>query len=270
MSTRTDDLRLPAMDWRRMLSSPWVAPAPAAPRLRVLAFGPLRIERDGVPLTRSGKVPRKPLDLLALLVAHGCRPLDAGTVMDELWPSLDANAPRASLDMAVSRLRKLLGEPAAVCFSEGRLSLDPLLVWSDVAAFETLTEAAAVGSERAPWQALSLYTDALLGGGPAGARLLGRRQQLAQRLCDMSLEAAARLQACGAYPAACRLLQRALECVPLCEPLYRALMQAQLAQGERAETLRTYQRLAELLPATLGTVPASATRALADQARALA
>lgn len=263
----TDTRALPDLDWRSLLPGLqpplWAEP----PHLRVQAFGALRIVRDGMPLQPQGKAPRKPLELLALLVAQGGRPLDTATVIDELWPSLDANAPRASLDMAVSRLRRLLGQPAAVRCSGGCLSLSPQHLWSDVAAFETLVQAAAAGSERAPWQALALYTDALLGGAPVGGRLLARRQQLAQQLRDLALTAAQRLQACGAHVQAVRLLQRALECEPLCEPLYRALMQAQLALGERAEVLRTWQRCGELLHTQLGVAPAAATAALAAQAR---
>lgn len=251
-----------ALDWRRLLAGHWTAPEPMTARLRIHAFGPLRIELDGQALQIPGKAPRKPLDLLALLVAQGCRPLDVGTVMDELWPSLDAEAPRASLDMAVLRLRKLLGMPSAVRVCEGRLSLDPQRVWTDVAAFESLCEAAADGHQRAPWQAMALYTDALLGTGPIGARLLARRQCLAQRLCDLAVDGAGRLLACGAHAQAQRLLQRALDCEPLCEPLYRALMQAQLAQGERAEALRTFKRCSDLLLAGFGTPPGAATLGL--------
>lgn len=250
-----------ALDWRHML------PALQAPRIRVHAFGALRIECDGQPLQPEGKVPRKPLELLALLVAQGSRALDAAEVVDELWPSLDAEAPRASLDMTVSRLRRLLGRAEAVRCAGGQLWLDPRQLWSDVAAFETLAQAADAGSERAPWQALALYRDALLGAAPLRGRLLARRQQLQRQLCELALDSAQRLQSCGASAQAARLLQRALDCEPLCEPLHRALMQAQMALGERAEVLRTWQRCDELLRGNLGVPPTASTAALAALAR---
>lgn len=258
----------PLTDWHHLLPTRHAPAASDLPRLRVQAFGALRIERDGVPLEPEGKAPRKPLELLALLVAQGGRALDASEVIDELWPSLDAEAPRASLDMAVSRLRRLLGQPEALRFSGGRLWLDPQRLWCDVAAFETLRLAADAGSERAPWQALALYHEPLLGGSTIGGRLLVRRQQLARQLCDLALTAAQRLQACGAADQAARLLQRALDCEPLCEPLHRALMQAQLALGERAEVLRTWLGCDMLLRTRLGVAPTAATAALAALARA--
>lgn len=237
------------------------------PRLRVMVLGPLRVDRDWQPLQAARKAQHRPLDLLALLAAQGGRPLETASVIDTLWPSLEANAPRASLDMALCRLRRLLGDPAAVVCAEGQLRLDPQRVWTDVAAFEALVQVAEAGGERAPWQALALYSGPLLGTAPVGPALLARRQQLAQRLCEVALDASARLVACGAADRGGRLLQRAIECEPLCEPLYRRLMQVQLALGENAEALRTAQRCHDLLQSALGIPPSAQTLALAEQAR---
>ena len=267
-----DGPRPPALatDWRRLMAGSWQPPALVEPRLRVRALGPLRITRDGAALLPSRPPERPALQLLALLVAHGCRPLDAGTVAHELWPRLDAARRPAALHRAVQRLHHLLGVPDALQADGGQLGLNPQALWSDVAAFEALTEAAAAGSERAPWQALALYQDALLGTGPVSPRLLARRQHLAQRLCDLATEGAARLRACHAGASAARLLQQALACEPLCEPLYRELMRTQLALGERAEALRTHERCAQLLQAALGVAPSAATEALAAAARSRA
>ena len=97
--------------------------------------------------------------------------------MDELWPSLEAEAPRASLDMALSRLRKLLELPDAVRWVDGQLLLEAPWVWTDVAAFEARCEAAeAVGAQAgtALTEALALYTAPLLGNMGGAPRLRGR------------------------------------------------------------------------------------------------
>lgn len=238
--------------------------------LRVRAFGPLHIERDGAPLGRVGKTQRKPLDLLALLVAEGGRPLDVALVIDELWPSLEANAPRASMDMAVTRLRRLLGVPTAVQLADGRLTLDPRQVWTDVAAFEALADTAERGDAQAALAAIDLYSETLLGSGPLGGRLLARRQQLALRFGLLVQSAGSALLAQGQALHACRLYQRALCRDPLSEPLHRALIGAQIRLGERAEALRSFQRCRDLLHALLGVPPAPSTLALVHQVRGVA
>jgi LuxR family maltose regulon positive regulatory protein len=241
---------------------------PASLRLR--AFGPLRIERDGVTLGTVGRAQRKPLDLLALLVAHGGRPLEVPVVIDALWPSLDANAPRASMSMAVTRLRRLLGAPTAVRLAEGRLSLDTRQVWTDVAAFETQADAAERGDVPAALAAIDLYRDALLGCEPLSGRLLARRQQLALRFGLLVQAAGSALLAQGQAVQASRLYQRALCRDPLSESLHRALIGTQIGLGERAEALRSFQRCHDILQALLGVAPAPATLALVQQARSVA
>lgn len=209
---------LPPQRWRE--DWPW--------RLKVRALGPLRIERDGLPLAVSGKAQKKPMELLALLAAHAGRPLDAQAVIDELWPSLDANTPRASLDMAVSRLRKLLDLPDAVVLAEGRLSLHPALVWTDVGAFEQLAEQAASGTEGAAERALHGHADRLLGSEALVGLCAQRRRQLLQRLSTLALDHASSLLAADDAAGACRVLEHALRCDPGSAPVAQAHAQAQL------------------------------------------
>jgi hypothetical protein len=92
-------------DWRRLMAGSWQPPAVVQPRLRVQALGPLRITRDGAPLVPRQPAERRAVQLLALLVAHGCRPLDAGTVADELWPGLDPMRRPAALHRAAHGAR---------------------------------------------------------------------------------------------------------------------------------------------------------------------
>lgn len=232
-------------------------------RLQIEALGPLRVRRDGLSLgaAASGKAQRKPLELLRLLVAHGGGPLAVSHAIEELWPSLDMNAPRASFEMAVSRLRKLLDLPEALRVADDMVSLDPTIVWIDVAAFDTLSAREGAGP-----RALGLYRAPLFGAEPLAGSMHTARARLSLKHAALARSEAERLLAEGAAAAALALLQRALAHDPLNEPLHRALMQAQLQLGERAEALRTYQRLEALLRAELGLAPAPQTAALAREA----
>lgn len=251
---------------------PWRADWPWRLRLRVL--GPLQVERDGARLATGAKAQKKPLELLALLAAHGGRPLEVEAVIDSLWPSLEANAPRASLDMAVSRLRKLLDLPDAVQLAEGRLALDAAQVWTDVGAFEALAarvEAADAGDggdggDAAAVDALlECVRGPLLEGQALDGALRTRRLLLLQRFAALVQRSAEQRLASGDARAALRLTQRALLVDPLNEPLHRAQIAAWLALGERAEARRSFQRCEELLRGRLGLAPSAATVALAQR-----
>jgi tetratricopeptide (TPR) repeat protein len=182
--------------------------------LHVNAFGGLRVRRDGAQLGgQAGKAQKKPLELLSLLAAHPGG-LDGTELVDLLWPSLEADAPKASLEMAIARLRKWLGAAEAVRVADGRVALHPGLVWSDVADFEAACLAG--DAERA----LALYRAPLL---PAESRVADRRRALAARLAAVGLDAAASLRARGRHAEALALLGRALAAEPDAAALQAAL-----------------------------------------------
>lgn len=239
-------------------------------RLRVYTLGELLMLRDDLELRTSGKAQRKPLELLALLAAQGGRPIDSEAVIDQLWPSLEANAPRASLDMTVSRLRKLLDLPEAIVVADGMLSLNRACVWTDVAAFEAASDAAARPDEDAALaasRAVALYRDRLLGSEDLQGLMAAARQRLSLRFIRVVVDHGARLEAAGDWTAAQRLYERGLIQDTLAEPIYRALMRTHLQRGERAEAMRTFRRCRELLTAVLGVEPSAETLMLAERAR---
>ena len=239
-------------------------------RLRVYTLGELLMQRDDLELRTSGKAQRKPLELLSLLAAQGGRPLDAEAVIDQLWPSLEANAPRASLDMTVSRLRKLLDLPEAIVVADGMLSLNRACVWTDVAAFEAASDAAArpdAGAALAASRAVALYRDRLLGSEDLQGLMAAARQRLSLRFIRVVVDHGVRLEAEGDWTAAQRLYERGLIQDTLAEPIYRALMRTHLQRGERAEAMRTFRRCRELLTAVLGVEPSTETLMLAERAR---
>jgi hypothetical protein len=185
--------------------------------LHVQVLGALRVRRDGVALGGvGGKAQKKPLELLALLAAHPSG-LDSGTLIDALWPSLEADAPRASLEMTISRLRKWLDCPEAVRVADGRVLLNAERVWIDVAAFEQAVQA---GDAEA---ALAAYAGPLL----QGERLQGiaaqARERLALRLAACVLRAAAALRQAGREADALALLSRGLAAEPSAVGLQTAL-----------------------------------------------
>lgn len=248
----------PPQPWR--CDWPW--------RLQVRVLGTLELRRDGRSLSTGAKAQKKPLELLALLAAHGGGPLELEQVIDTMWPSLEANAPRASLDMAVSRLRKLLDLPDAVQLVDGRLLLDDALVWTDVGAFEALAQCVEAGDATALGPLLACVRGPLLDGQPLTPGLRTRRHQLQQRFAAVVQQQVDRLLAASEATRALQAARHALAVDPLNEPLHRAQIAALLALGELAEARRSYQRLEELLRGRLGVGPSPATQVLARRLQA--
>src|SRR5207302_153840 len=132
---RTAPLRVP--DW------PW--------RFRVHMLGRALIERGNTPVEFSGKGPGRPMELLKVLVANGGHNVRADQLADSLWPHVDADYAHKSFTATLHRLRRLLDDDEAVTLRDGRLSLNPGLVWVDTWALEQ-----AVADSRLE-EALALY-----------------------------------------------------------------------------------------------------------------
>ena len=101
-------------------------PASAGPEwpwpVRISALGPLEIEQEGALLPIDGRATRKPLELLKVLLALGGRDVRAELVADALWPDSAGDTAHHALEMALHRLRRLVGADAVVA-SNRRLSV---------------------------------------------------------------------------------------------------------------------------------------------------
>jgi DNA-binding SARP family transcriptional activator len=123
----------PGLRARTLPAWPWGA--------RVEALGHLEIVRDGRPRA-AGKPARKPRELLALLVASGPRGARASALAQALWPHADGDTAQHALETTAYRLRRLLGDPAAVVHRGGRVAIDGGRVFVDAWAFDALASTA--------------------------------------------------------------------------------------------------------------------------------
>jgi DNA-binding SARP family transcriptional activator len=235
------------------------------------AFGEFEALLDDAPVARLGaKTARRPLDLLRALLANGTGPLPAGTAMQWLWPDADAAAQRKSFDVALLRLRRMLGDPRLVRLEGGRLWLDAHWVWSDVAALHALMHRIGSGhgaslEQLQEWarQLLVLMRGPFLDGEDADW-VLGARERYRQRFVVAVAQLAGHLEPPDAQ-AAIRLYERALDVEPLAESLSRRLMKLLADRGDRAEALRVWRACCTMHSVAEGLAPSRETRSLAVQ-----
>ena len=239
--------------------------------IRVHALGGFNVEHRGEPLAIGGKAQKKPLELLKLLIALGGHGVAKEKLCDLLWPDAESAGATASLDTAVSRLRKLIAEPDAVRIEEGKVSLDEVRVWLDVWAFDRDVEAlqtalhaqhddAAVEAIGA--RLLARYKGPFLGSEDATRGSLAARERWQNRFRRSLADAGRHWEQRGDWPRAIALYERALDDDSLAEELYRRLMHCHLERGEPAEAARVYRRCRDMLSIQLGIPPSAGTEAL--------
>jgi len=246
---------------RRSLAPP-LADVPHWPwPVRIKATGHLDVYVGGAPLEFPGKSQRKPIDLLKALITRKAG-VDTARLMDALWPDLDGDAARHAFDLAVHRLRKLLKHKDAVQLSQGRLSLNPRLVWVDAFVLQRLsTEGFAEAHLSASVPALlTLYRGPLLADddGPA---IVAARQRLRSHFIRSVAALADRLEGAQQRRLVASLCRQAIDLEPLEEELYRIWIRSLIARGHDAEAEAVYRRCEEMLDPLLRAKRSKSTRA---------
>jgi len=246
--------------------------------LRIYALGRFALQRDDLALAVDGKAQKKPLELLRVLVAHGAtqagKGADVRELVDLLWPDLEANAPKAAFDMTLMRLRKLLQVEGALRLSDGRLWLDPSVVWCDVSAFEQDCDALQAllrgeGHDAAlrsvSQRLLRGHAGKLFGTQTGEAWSVAARERLKLRFLQAITEYGAHLETQADWHAAIAVYEQGVAQDMLAEAFYRGLMRCHLQLGQPSTALRVFQRCLHLLSSILKVRPAAETLALHER-----
>jgi DNA-binding SARP family transcriptional activator len=239
--------------------------------IRVYTLGRFSIVVDGRAVEFAGKAQRKPLDLLKLIVASR-HPVDYGMAIEHLWPDLDGDAGRNAFDLALLRLRKLVGHERAVNIQNGRLVLDRTQVWVDAWSFElACAEVDRLAAEPAYDRArdcdslaarlLRHYAGEFLAGDETHWALR-MRERLRSKLLRAFATLGQFLERESNVDRAILLYRRAIEIDPLAEEFCRRLMLCYRAEGRIAEALDAYRRCRDVISIMLGVAPSASTQAI--------
>ncbi|NUW43760.1 AfsR/SARP family transcriptional regulator [Nonomuraea rhodomycinica] len=226
-------------------------------------LGPLEIRTSGQPVRISGKKPRL---LLATLLLEAGGVVGADQLVEVLWPERPPRSAQANLRTYVSSLRTDLGEDGRCLRGNGSgYAIDVPEGALDLLVFEEL-----VGQARYE-EALSLWRGAPLAdlpGSPLWDRRLDPLHEVRLRAAE---ELISRRMDQGDHAGAVSELRGLLAEHPYREDLWGRLLLALHRGGRKAEALRAYATVRQLLVDELGVEPGTGLRAayesiLADEA----
>jgi DNA-binding SARP family transcriptional activator len=217
--------------------------------IAVTTLGRFEVQREGQPLEFSRKAPKKTLQLLKAIIAHGTPQVPEQWLLDALWGDEEGDAAVKSLGAAVMRLRALLGDATAIVQRGGTLALDRAHVWVDARAFEASSDP-------------ELYRGTFLEEEEGAPWAVPLRERLRARFVQALGERGADFERRGMPAAAIELYLRGLDADSLVEPFYQGLMRCYQRLDRRAEALSTYRRLRQVFSVTLGLAPSATTERL--------
>ena len=240
--------------------------------MRIYLTGRLMVETESGLLDEQDFPARQGRIAFAYLVLNRRRPIPRLELSAALWGDSPPEAWEASLSALLSRLRRLFRKPAIdadISALSGSVHLSlPGEVWVDLdAARSALDEAEGLmrgGRAREAWPealvALSILERGFLHGEEQlwitreRARVHGEHLSALELLADITLTL-------GELTSSARFARICSDLEPFRESAYEREMRAEMQMGNRAEALRTYERLRKMLADELGADPSPALQA---------
>ncbi|WP_139652728.1 BTAD domain-containing putative transcriptional regulator [Raoultibacter phocaeensis] len=237
----------------------------AVPELSIRLFGGLEASIGGAEVDPSLFRRQKVKTLLALLTLNQGKELLRERLSEILWPMSSPATAKRNFYSTWSFLRKALSLPGGECPYLIRLQhsckLDARLVASDVAEFDLLCNRLLFDPpDVEAWSGIYSRLDELYRGDllPCEGRnefIVRQREEYRARLIDALVAASMRLFEQGGLQAALWFAHAAVRKDATREDAYIALMQAQIAMGQRTAALDTYFKCKRYLSTELGIDP---------------
>lgn len=94
--------------------------------------GKFEILKNGKPIEFSGKIQKKPIEMLKTIIELGGREIPEEKLCDILWPDSEGDLAHQSFASTLKRLRCLLGKQETILLRAGMISMNPRYCWIDV------------------------------------------------------------------------------------------------------------------------------------------
>jgi len=237
--------------------------------IKIHTLGRFDLFRDDKPVNFSGKVQKKPLEMLKALIAFNGRNVAEDRIIDALWPDAEGDLGHKSFETTLQRLRRLIGNDAALRLQDGQLTLDDRLCWVDAWAFEHALESAEFRVRSSELKgkkkqaemekAISLYRGHFL---PSDTRLAWSavaRERLRSRFLNLIVRSGEALEREGQWKKAGELFEQGIEKDAACEEFYQHIMLCRKQLGQEAGAVEVYNRCRRMLAREFGLEPSSRT-----------
>jgi LuxR family transcriptional regulator, maltose regulon positive regulatory protein len=250
--------------------------------LRIYTLGRFKIIRGGNPdevLQFSGKVQKRPLDILKVLIAGGGGEVPEEHIVDCLWPDAYGDAAHSAFTTTLSRLRRLLGVEGAIRFQGGGVSLDPEHLWVDALAFERILaqlDKKIATSEndlesvlRLAAKAAGLYVQCFLPADEGQFWTISFRERLRSKFSRLINLIGGLLEKAGQWEKAMQYYHKGLDIDDLSEDFCQRLMACCHQLGRYPNAIEIYKRYRKLLSVKMGIEPSARTKAIYEESMAL-
>ena len=240
----------------------------------IYTLGRFSLLINGKPADFGRKFPKRPLELLKVIITQGGREISISRLTVLLWPDVDGEKATRSFDTTLHRLRKILGDDRVLVLRDGKLSLDARYCWVDIWTFERLLGDAkrllrdtAESNQVYPLKGLTenllaLYQDHFLVREEVTGWSVSVRERLRHKFIHHLIEIGRFWETHGDWEQAIECYQKGIDIDDLVEVFYQRLMGCYLETHRLSEGMLIYRRCCQSLSIMLGLQPEPETESL--------
>jgi len=230
--------------------------------LRIYTLGTFEIFRHDDRITFKGKVQKRPLHLLQTLIIMGGDQVPETSLQDELWPDLDGDDAHNAFNMALHRLRKLLGVKRALQLTGGKVSIDRTIVWVDVFVVKELLAKAQKFHRRGDPERAAMFLEMVFDlykgpflAGDVDSQGISFQENLERAFLRSVEETGGLFEEKGMWGQAESMFRRGVEIDPVKEDFYKHIMCCCEQEGRFVEAVTVFRKYKKLLFALFGLGP---------------
>lgn len=233
----------------------------------VHTLGRFELMKDGKAVEFSGKVQKKPLEMLKAIIAFGGRETGESQLTYALWPDTEGDLSHQVFNTTLHRLRRLLGLEKAVQLQGGRVVLSPLHCWVDAWVFEYILQQAdgfflsghtGKGVSMLA-KALDVYRGHFLPEDDGYPWITTARERLRSKFFSLVKKLGYAYEQDGQWDKAVDCYQKGLGVDCLAEEFYQRIMVCCQRLGQQAKAVAVYNTCRSILFASLGINPSDKT-----------
>ena len=206
-----------------------------------------------------GKVQKKPMDLLKLMITLGGKDIAISFLEDTIWPDAHGDMAHNSMKVTINRLRKILRHENALEQNYGKLSLDPDFVYIDVWELENIFSAAENADSETliilKDRALRLFSGNFLPYGDFYTLVTEKQKLLSKKMNKLLFKCCDYYEKTGNSIEEISCLLKALNFENTNELIYQKLIMAYARTGNNSEALKIYNAYVEMMRLNFGTKP---------------
>jgi two-component SAPR family response regulator len=240
----------------------------------IFTLGRFSLLIKGRPADFGRKVPKRPLELLKVIVAQGGREITISRLTSLLWPEVDGDRALRSFNTTLHRLRKILSDDRVLVLRDGKLSLDARFCWVDVWTFERLLGGVRriIGNAADPNQIYllegltenlyALYQHHFLASEEMTCWSVSMQERLRSKFIHNLIEIGRFWETHGYWEQAIVCYQKGIDVDDLVEVYYQRLMSCFLETQRLSEGMSVYRRCRQTLSIVLSLQPEPETESL--------